>query len=53
MPTTRSTPHEAWVVQNYKQPLELTDPPEPSSGDHDVLVEIHTTAVTCTVTEIP
>ena len=36
---------KAWVVPKYKQPLELTDVPEPSVGDHDVLVEIHATAV--------
>jgi NADPH:quinone reductase-like Zn-dependent oxidoreductase len=35
----------AWVVTKYKQPLELTDLPEPSVGDHDVLVDIHATAV--------
>jgi NADPH:quinone reductase-like Zn-dependent oxidoreductase len=36
---------KAWVVAEYKQPLELTELPEPSVGDHDVLVDIHATAV--------
>ena len=36
---------KAWVVTKYKQPLELTDLPEPSVEDHDVLVDIHATAV--------
>jgi NADPH:quinone reductase-like Zn-dependent oxidoreductase len=36
---------KAWVVSKYKQPLELIDLPEPSLGDHEVLVEIHATAV--------
>jgi NADPH:quinone reductase-like Zn-dependent oxidoreductase len=35
----------AWVVTKYKQPLELTDLPEPSVEDHDVLVDIHAAAV--------
>ena len=36
---------KAWVVTKYKQPLELTDLPEPSVEDHDVLVDIHAAAV--------
>ena len=32
---------KAWVVTKYKQPLELTDLPEPSVEDHDVLVPVH------------
>jgi NADPH:quinone reductase-like Zn-dependent oxidoreductase len=36
---------KAWVVAKYKQPLALTELPEPSVGDHDVLVDIHATAV--------
>jgi NADPH:quinone reductase-like Zn-dependent oxidoreductase len=36
---------KAWVVPKYKQPLELAELPEPSLGDHDVLVDIHATAV--------
>ena len=36
---------KAWVVLRYKQPLELTDLPEPPVSDHDVLVDIHATAV--------
>ena len=36
---------KAWVVAKYKQPLELTDLPAPSVGDHDVLVDIHAAAV--------
>jgi len=36
---------KAWVVPRYKQPLELTELPEPSVGDHDVLVEIHASGV--------
>jgi NADPH:quinone reductase-like Zn-dependent oxidoreductase len=35
---------KAWVVARYKQPLELTDVPEPSVGDNDVLVDIHASA---------
>ena len=35
----------AWVVQKYKQPLELIDRPEPTVGTHDALVEIHATGV--------
>ena len=36
---------KAWVVAKYKQPLELTGLPEPSVGGHDVLVDIHASAV--------
>jgi hypothetical protein len=36
---------KAWIVQKYEQPLKLTDLPDPSVGDHDVLVDIHATAV--------
>ena len=38
---------KAWVVTKYKQPLELLTDflPEPSVGDHDVLVDVHATAV--------
>jgi NADPH:quinone reductase-like Zn-dependent oxidoreductase len=36
---------KAWAVAKYRQPPELTDVPEPSVGDHDVLVDIHATAV--------
>jgi len=31
---------KAWVVPKYKRPLELAERPEPSIGDHDVLVDI-------------
>jgi NADPH:quinone reductase-like Zn-dependent oxidoreductase len=36
---------KAYVVSRYKQPLAFADVPEPQVGDHDVLVEIHATAV--------
>jgi NADPH:quinone reductase-like Zn-dependent oxidoreductase len=36
---------KAWVVTKYGQPLELADRPEPSVGEHDVLVDIHAAAV--------
>lgn len=36
---------KAWAVTKYKKPLELTDLPEPAVGEHDVLVDIHATAV--------
>jgi alcohol dehydrogenase len=36
---------KAWVVQQYRQPLELTDVPEPRLGNHDVLVEVHASGV--------
>jgi NADPH:quinone reductase-like Zn-dependent oxidoreductase len=36
---------KAWVVPKYGQPLELADRPEPSVGEHDVLVDIHAAAV--------
>lgn len=36
---------KAWVVARYKQPLELTEVPEPPVGDRDVLVDIHASGV--------
>lgn len=36
---------KAWAVTGYAQPLELIDLPEPSTGDHEVLVDIGAAAV--------
>ena len=44
---------KAWVVARYKQPLELADVPEPSVGDHDLLVDIQATAVNKILGPVP
>ena len=36
---------KAYVVDRYKGPLTLADLPEPTVGDHDVLVDIHAASV--------
>jgi NADPH:quinone reductase-like Zn-dependent oxidoreductase len=36
---------KAYVVDRYKQPLRLADLPEPTVGDHDVLVDIRAAGV--------
>src|SRR4051794_7427745 len=36
---------KAYLVKRYKSPMEAGDAPEPTVGDHDVLVEIHAAGV--------
>jgi len=36
---------KAFVVQKYKEPLQLAEVPEPSVGDHDVLIKVQAAGV--------
>ena len=36
---------KAYLVNKYKRPMEIADAPEPTIGDHDVLVDIHAAGV--------
>src|SRR5215203_6491458 len=36
---------QAYLVKKYKSPMEAGDAPEPTVGDHDVLVDIHAAGV--------
>ena len=36
---------KAYLVKKYKSPMEAGDAPEPTVGDHDVLVDIHAAGV--------
>src|SRR3954453_15761971 len=36
---------KAYLVKRYKSPMEAGDAPEPTVGDHDVLVDIHAAGV--------
>ena len=36
---------KAYLVKKYKRPMEAGDAPEPTVGDHDVLVDIHAAGV--------
>jgi NADPH:quinone reductase-like Zn-dependent oxidoreductase len=38
-------PMKAYRVKKYKSPMEAGDAPEPTVGDHDVLVDIHAAGV--------
>src|SRR5207248_10248833 len=49
MPTATTTragwTMKAYQVSKYKRPMAIGSPPEPTVGDHDVLVEIHAAGV--------
>jgi NADPH:quinone reductase-like Zn-dependent oxidoreductase len=48
MPMTtapKSDTMKAYLVNKYKSPMEAGDAPEPTVGDHDVLVDIHAAGV--------
>ena len=36
---------KAYLVTKYKRPMQLGDAPEPTVGDHDVLIDIHAAGV--------
>jgi NADPH:quinone reductase-like Zn-dependent oxidoreductase len=41
----RRTTMKAYVVDEYKRPMRAGNAPEPTVGDHDVLVEVHAAGV--------
>jgi NADPH:quinone reductase-like Zn-dependent oxidoreductase len=43
--TINNTTMKAYLVKQYKTPMEAGDAPEPTVGDHDVLVDIHAAGV--------
>ena len=43
--TPFALPVKAYLVKKYKRPMRAGDAPEPTVGDHDVLVDIHAAGV--------
>jgi NADPH:quinone reductase-like Zn-dependent oxidoreductase len=43
--TINNTTMKAYLVKEYKRPMEAGDALEPTVGDHDVLVDIHAAGV--------